>query len=58
MKLYAPETGYCCYCSALLTDDISRFFGYGPECGPNHGRPYGIKAARAAGMPELQKASA
>jgi hypothetical protein len=24
----------------------------------SYGRPYGIKAARAAGMPELQKAAA
>jgi hypothetical protein len=56
-KLYADSTGYCMFCDALLTDEISEFFGYGPECAKNHDRPYGIKAARAAGMPELQKTS-
>jgi hypothetical protein len=38
---YGKETGNCCFCSRLLTDDRSVTVGYGPICAENFGLNWG-----------------
>lgn len=40
-KIYACETGNCCFCGLALTDPRSIAVGYGPICAEKYGLPWG-----------------
>jgi len=39
-KEYALRSKKCCFCSHVLTTDISINYGYGPECAEKHNLPW------------------
>jgi len=40
---YGKKSGHCCFCNAELTDERSRFVGYGKICAGNWKLPWGEK---------------
>jgi hypothetical protein len=43
-KAYGKQTGNCCFCGLLLTDQRSVDAGYGPICAEHYGLPWGDRA--------------
>lgn len=42
-SLHGKQTGNCCFCSRLLTDEVSVVLGYGPVCETRFGlKPRGL----------------
>lgn len=42
-QFFGWNSGNCCYCNALLSDDRSLEQGYGPKCAENYHLPWGNK---------------
>lgn len=47
-KAYGFETGNCCFCGLLLTDERSVTAGYGPVCAERWGLDWGSKTRSSA----------
>lgn len=46
-QFFGWNSGNCCYCSKLLTDERSLEVGYGPKCAENYSLPWGGKRRAA-----------